>query len=270
MKVANFGKCRTAVFLASALAILATVSVCVGGGYGADLAWMNVTTVGGGVPAGTPATEYTAYITTNTTDFNGIDYETSTVYTGIVDTRISAGSPTSNYGDGSGIQVAKYEAGGHQHSLIAFTGLSNIPGTATIKSVTLGFYVHDSAAGTRTIKLTRVLRNWVEAEATWNIYSTGNNWTTAGCLSDGNDRAASASNAGQSLGTGGSARWVTVTVTSGGILGDVKNWVDGTYSNYGWHIERDDGANDSTYDAIWSTEGDTNGLKPYLKVVYEN
>lgn len=52
MKVANFGKCRTAVFLASALAILATVSVCVGGGFGADLqmARMNVTTVGGGVP----------------------------------------------------------------------------------------------------------------------------------------------------------------------------------------------------------------------------
>lgn len=54
MKVANFGKCRTAVFLASALAILATAfPVCVGGGYGADLnlARMNVTTVGGGVPA---------------------------------------------------------------------------------------------------------------------------------------------------------------------------------------------------------------------------
>lgn len=59
--VANFGKCRTAVFLASALAILATVSVCVGGGFGADLARMNVTTVGGGVPAaggGGPDTYY--------------------------------------------------------------------------------------------------------------------------------------------------------------------------------------------------------------------
>lgn len=53
--VANFGKCRTAVFLASALAILATVSVCVGGGFGADLARMSVTTVGGGVPAAAPS-----------------------------------------------------------------------------------------------------------------------------------------------------------------------------------------------------------------------
>ena len=47
-------KCRILTFVASALAILATAfPVCVGGGYGADLnlARMNVTTVGGGVPA---------------------------------------------------------------------------------------------------------------------------------------------------------------------------------------------------------------------------
>lgn len=46
-------KCRILTFVASALAILATAfPVCVGGGYGADLnlARMNVTTVGGGVP----------------------------------------------------------------------------------------------------------------------------------------------------------------------------------------------------------------------------
>lgn len=45
-------KCRILTFVASALAILATAfPVCVGGGYGTDLARMNVTTVGGGVPA---------------------------------------------------------------------------------------------------------------------------------------------------------------------------------------------------------------------------
>ena len=36
--------------------------------------------------------------------------------------------------------------------------------------------------------LHRILRiDWVEAEATWNIYKSGSSWSTAGCSSDGND-----------------------------------------------------------------------------------
>jgi hypothetical protein len=30
------------------------------------------------------------------------------------------------------------------------------------------------------IRVVRILRNWVEAEATWDVYSTGNSWTTVG------------------------------------------------------------------------------------------
>jgi len=33
----------------------------------------------------------------------------------------------------------------------------------------------------------RVLRNWIELECTYTIFSTGNNWTTAGAASEGND-----------------------------------------------------------------------------------
>lgn len=41
-----------------------------------------------------------------------------------------------------------------------------------------------------TIGAVKILRAYVPNQVTWNVYSTGNNWTTAGAQSSGNDRAA--------------------------------------------------------------------------------
>ena len=40
------------------------------------------------------------------------------------------------------------------------------------------------------VEARRILRAYSPTQATWNQYSSGNNWTTAGAKSDGNDRAA--------------------------------------------------------------------------------
>lgn len=49
------GKLGVKAFIGILILNFSLFLVCVGGGYGADLAWMNVTTVGGGVPAAAPA-----------------------------------------------------------------------------------------------------------------------------------------------------------------------------------------------------------------------
>lgn len=67
-------KCRILTFVASALAILATAfPVCVGGGFGADLnlARMNVTTVGGGVPVAAGPEISDTFSSDNLTDICG-------------------------------------------------------------------------------------------------------------------------------------------------------------------------------------------------------
>lgn len=45
----------------------------------------------------------------------------------------------------------------------------------------------DSGAGTPTLRARRILRAYVPAQVTWNVYSTGNNWTSAGAKGTGTD-----------------------------------------------------------------------------------
>ena len=67
-----------------------------------------------------------------------------------------------------------------RRTLIKFD-LSTLPSDATLITNTLSlFATADIASGSRTVRVYRTKRAWVETEATWNIYSTGNNWSTAG------------------------------------------------------------------------------------------
>ena len=201
----------------------------------------------------------TKIISNNTTGVGTGDYS------GTPDVKIRLAAPTTNYDGFGNVEVSKWAAGDHTHGLFTFAGLSNITGPVVVSSITLGIY-QESATGTYAIDVRRVLRNWVEAEATWNNYSTaGGAWTTAGCLSDGNDRVGATSGQFASFGTG--VGFVTVTQTSGGLVDDVQGWINGTFSNYGWHLMRSDAGEDATSKVFTSTLG-TDGNKCYLSVTY--
>lgn len=59
--------------------------------------------------------------------------------------------------------------------------LSNIPATATVVLATLTLTILEThVEQERTLSVYRALRAWVEDQATWNLYSTGNSWGTAG------------------------------------------------------------------------------------------
>ena len=155
----------------------------------------------------------TKYITDNTTTFNGISYVSGDCITGVEDTRLKQSEPTVNLGSEGDLEVTKYGVGDHSHTIIKFP-TSGISGAVTVSACELGFYVYGSEAA-QTCKITQLLRNWVEAQATWNIYSTGNSWTTGGALSDGNDRAASATASGITM---PEDDWVVYTEADGGNL----------------------------------------------------
>jgi hypothetical protein len=188
-------------------------------------------------------------------------------YTGTDDAALQEADPTSNHGADSQFEVSKYGSGSHTHLLIRFAGLSNITGPVTVTAVTLGMYLTNSdEAASHTINIYRALRAWNVSQTTWNVYTTGNNWTTAGALSSGNDRAASTS--GQITGVQTPLVWVTVTqTTTGGLIDDVQGWINGTVTNNGWHLERNGTGNDSQYRIFTDSDG-TNGERPYLSVTY--
>lgn len=186
---------------------------------------------------------------------------TSDDYAGCDDNAIVEGSPTTNNEPNISMEVSKYAASDHQHTLIRFTGLSGITGPVTVSSATLYLYLTNVSNTNQTIAVRRVLRNWVPAQATWNIWSTSNNWTTAGALGAGTDRVSTATATSGAIGTSGSYKAIT------GLAADVEGWINGTFSNYGWHLERADGANDESFMIFDSSDG-SDGQKPYLEVNY--
>lgn len=65
-------------------------------------------------------------------------------------------------------------------TLIRFD-LSSLPDDALVSSAVLSLYCNnDQSANARDFKVYRCRRVWVEDEATWNIWSAGNNWGAAG------------------------------------------------------------------------------------------
>ena len=108
------------------------------------------------------------------------------------DTYIREDQATTNFGGATLLYLSWYTS----YAIVdlaefAITWGTDIPAGATITSATLSLYYYEKV-GTDPVGLTayaeRLLRlNWVESEATWNIYKTGSNWSTAGCGNDGAD-----------------------------------------------------------------------------------
>ena len=108
--------------------------------------------------------------------------QTTLTGTSIVnDVYIDSANPTSNLsGEDNLWSGERDDAVATRRSLIKFN-LSSIPANSTITGATLRLYANfDASSNTRTMRVYRTLRAWVDTQATWNIYSTGNNWGTAG------------------------------------------------------------------------------------------
>lgn len=188
-----------------------------------------------------------------------IGANTTNTYSGAADCEINKFEPTSTH-NGGAFNVQN-DASFPNNCLVSFSGVSNIASGNTVSAATLFVWLDGESTSfvTGTIELRRVLRNWSESQATWNVYTTGNSWTTAGCLSNANDRIGTASTSITGLDSG-TGQYYGIT----GLAADVQAFVDGTASNYGWVLE-------CTTSGVWKnfiSNSGADGNRPYLQVVY--
>jgi hypothetical protein len=94
------------------------------------------------------------------------------------DAHIQEAAPTTNLGAATTIRV-QATAAAKIRSLLTFD-LSSLGAITVASNVTLDLF-HVAMSGSNFLAgLSRITQAWIEAEVTWNIYSTGNNWATAG------------------------------------------------------------------------------------------
>ncbi|MBA2704915.1 MAG: DNRLRE domain-containing protein [Blastocatellia bacterium] len=180
-----------------------------------------------------------------------------------LDTMLYAGAATTNYGTLSVIAIGEpNDAVGAARGLYKFD-LSSIPSGATISSATLSLYAEtDRANNAGTYRVFRQKRAWVEAQASWNVYSTGNSWGAAGGF-DATDCEQT------DIGS--------LSLTASETLNVFKDWTltasaiqemitGGTFTNNGFLIKTDAEADDA-YN-FTSSDGATAGNRPKLVIVY--
>ena len=157
------------------------------------------------------------------------------------DSYISDIASTTNYGTHDDMYSGENNTTTNLYrALFKFIGLSDgtIPTSAVIDSAILKLtFAMDRTSNTRVKNVYRVKVAWVEEQCTWNIYSTGNNWQTAGCAG-ANDR--------ESTGIGG----LSIDATPSGdylwtlTTSAIQEIVTGTWTNNGFAMITETEAND--------------------------
>ena len=180
-----------------------------------------------------------------------------------IDTFISDLNPTTNYGTSSRIEIG--EADGVTsvlRGLIKFD-LTSIPASAVVLSATLSLWTEaDYSINTRTLRAYRVLRNWVESQATWNIFATSNNWGTAGCANTSSDREATDIGSVSVLHNESANIEKQISLTPS----KVQEWISGAVNNYGLLLKMDTESNDAWR---WhSASAATPDYRPKLVIEY--
>ncbi|MBA4420279.1 MAG: hypothetical protein C0391_03955 [Anaerolinea sp.] len=94
-------------------------------------------------------------------------------------TLIYEGAATLNYGTNVRLSVGQTAANQRRSSLLRFPTLPS--GVATVSNVIFTLYsAAKSLSANRTLSAYLNLKDWIEAQTTWNIFKTSNNWGTAG------------------------------------------------------------------------------------------
>jgi hypothetical protein len=182
-------------------------------------------------------------------------------YSGCKDTHIYVLSPDTNYSTATQLDFNNlFTPTYNRHILIKFD-ISSIPSGSTINSAVLNVYGVETDVYSGTISAFRVLRNWVDTQATWNIYSTGNNWGTAGCQNTTTDRSSSAEDTYIRSAWDG-AGWYDFNLTTA-----VQNWLDSVWENDGVLLQITAGtiADANPYSSEYATN---TSLRPTLTVDY--
>ena len=103
---------------------------------------------------------------------NGVSPDSN--YAGTRDTYLSENAPNSNFGSSADLLLDGDDPSGSGKDLVSLMkwDVSQIAAGSTLQSAEIAIRVFNKSGGA--YELYEVLRDWVEAEATWNVYSAGN------------------------------------------------------------------------------------------------
>ncbi len=197
-------------------------------------------------------------------------------YTGTTDTSIhgNAGEATTNYGTDTTVGIQTESANYLNYGLLKFD-LSSIPSNASVSSAVLSVYLNTTgSSGDKTLSAYRVFKGWNESQATWNIWTTSNNWGTAGAKTiddGGSDNSGNGTGADRKSTAAGtvvisafqSSGFVDITITS-----LVQSWVDTTAANNGMMLSFPDSQGGTDAWTFSSSENATSANRPKLVVTY--
>lgn len=180
----------------------------------------------------------------------------STNYTTGDDLYLIKNNPTLNTGAATTIELADHSAGLVQWILLK-PDLSAIAASKSIQQALL--YLKSSDADSYTnLRIHAMLQSWVTAQATWNEYSTGNAWATAGC-GEGTDYRANVELEVSPAFTAND--WTTFDITS-----LVREWVSGVLTNNGLILRCPTVVAGNTPHSFYSYNNATTANRPYVKV----
>lgn len=180
-----------------------------------------------------------------------------------LDTYIDQLNPTSNFAT-SDLRVGEQSGNTNLYRTLIKFDLSSIPSDATINSAVLTLNITtDNSVNDRTMRAYRLKKAWVEAQATWNIYSTGNNWTTAGGFDSAD---CEQTDIGSVLIDDATATSTTIDITL--TASAVQEWVSGAFANNGILLKMDTELNDAW--RFSSSDAGTASLRPQLVVIYND
>lgn len=191
-----------------------------------------------------------------------ISGNTGSDYSGCIDNQIDNNNPGTNNGLAGDCAVGNFFGGEYiWNMLLSFTGLSNIPSGATISASTVSLYRQNGMGiDPETIVLHQLRRNWSETESTYQSYTTGNNWGTAGAFNTTSDIYSANLCSADVAETDGYKNF-----TAQGLIDFVQGVSGGTISNYGYNLimtYTGDG-----YKIFTTTQG-ADGQRPSQSVTY--
>ena len=180
-----------------------------------------------------------------------------------LDAYLRADTPTTNNGGAAQLGAGEPDnsaIGNVWHSVLKFD-LSSIPNNATVNSATLTLY-HDLelASQATTLGVYRLKRAFVEAQVTWNVYSTGNSWEIAGGTGSADTEVSAIGSRVMTSTEANGAKDVALDVAA------VEEMVSGVFANNGFMLMNTSSEND--WHRFVSSDGATESQRPKLVIDY--